>query len=83
VFICIIKQTQQTTTTMKKLITNSNPFALLVIPVLFAMIIGVSYQVKQANNLLPKTTYTQTTSLFDKSIHLFKAVCSISKEKVW
>ncbi len=77
------KQRNKQLITMKKFITNTNPFALLVIPVLFAMIIGVSYQVKQSNSLLPKTSYAQTTSLFDKSIHLFKAVCSISKEKVW
>jgi hypothetical protein len=68
---------------MKKLITNSNPFVLLVIPVLFAMIMGVSYQLKQHDCLLQGNTYTQSTSLFSKSVHLFKAVCAVTKEKVW
>jgi hypothetical protein len=68
---------------MKKLITNSNPFVLLVIPVLFAMIMGVSYQLKQHDTLLQGSTYTQSTSLFNKSVNLFKAVCAVTKEKVW
>ncbi|MBW4890488.1 hypothetical protein KXQ82_12200 [Mucilaginibacter sp. HMF5004] len=68
---------------MKKFITNSNPFVLMVIPVVFAMIMGVSYQLKQHENLLQGSCYTQSTSLFNKSIHLFKAVCSVTKEKVW
>jgi hypothetical protein len=68
---------------MKKFITNSNPFVLLVIPVLFAMIMGVSYQIKQQECLLQKSSYAQTTSLFNKSIHLFKTVCSVTKEKLW
>lgn len=71
---------------MKKLITNSNPFVLLVIPVLFAMVMGVSYQFKLKSNLLQNNagnTYTQTTSLFNKSVSLFKTMCSVTKEKVW
>jgi hypothetical protein len=68
---------------MKKIITNSNPFVLLVIPVLFAMIMGVSYQLKQDRNLLSNCTYTKTTSLFNKSVSLFKTICSVTKEKVW
>lgn len=68
---------------MKKLITNSNPFVLLVIPVLFAMIMGVSYQFSHHTTILQGTNYAESTSLFNKSVHLFKAVCSITKEKVW
>jgi len=67
---------------MKKLITNSNPFVLLIIPVLFAMIMGVSYQFKHTSFAV-KGSYQQSTSLFNKSVTLFKAVCSVSKEKVW
>jgi hypothetical protein len=68
---------------MKKLITNSNPFVLLVIPVLFAMIMGVSYQVKHKTFVTEGTSYKQSTSLFIKGVTLFKAVCSVGKERVW
>jgi len=68
---------------MKKLITNSNPFVLLVIPVLFAMIMGVSYQFKHQSFTIEGSSYKQSTSLFIKSVTLFKTVCSIAKEKVW
>ena len=68
---------------MKKLINNSNPFALLVIPVLFAMVMGVSYQLKQQSNLLQGCTYTKATSLFTKSVSFIKTVCAVTKEKVW
>ncbi|EHQ27252.1 hypothetical protein [Mucilaginibacter paludis] len=70
---------------MKKIITNTNPFILLLLPVLFAMAMGVSYQVKQKTNELQKAAYSgkQATSLFNKSITLFKAVCSVNKQSVW
>ena len=67
---------------MKKLITNSNPFILLLIPVVFALIMGVSYQFEQKKNEIACTTH-HATSLFIKGVTLVKAVCGISKEKVW
>ena len=67
---------------MKKLITNSNPFILLLIPVVFALIMGVSYQVQQKRESIVGTT-EQATSLFYKSVGLVKTVCSIAKEKLW
>ena len=67
---------------MKKLITNSNPFILLLIPVMFALIMGVSYQVQQKRASIVGTT-EQATSLFYKSVGLVKTVCSIAKEKLW
>lgn len=81
-------QINQTITCMKKLITNTNPFILLLIPVLFAMAIGVNYQLKQDGAEFKKVAnaaYTgkQATSLFNKSITLFKAVCSVGKQKEW
>jgi len=78
-------QTSQSNQTMKKFITNSNPFVLLVIPVLFAMIMGVSYQFKAKTNFsaIDGSSYKQSTSLFIKGVTLFKAVCSVSKEKAW
>ncbi|MEO6522726.1 MAG: hypothetical protein ABIN91_13665 [Mucilaginibacter sp.] len=73
---------------MKKLITNTNPFILLILPVLFAMAIGVNYQFKQDSAELKKVANItnqskQATSLFNKSITLFKAVCSVSKQREW
>ena len=67
---------------MKKLITNSNPFILLLIPVMFALIMGVSYQVQQKRESIVGTT-VHATSLFYKSVGLVKTVCSIAKEKLW
>jgi hypothetical protein len=70
---------------MKKLFTNSNPFILLLVPVLFAMAIGISYQFNQEKAEFKKVasaTYSgkQATSLFNKSITLFKTV---TKQKEW
>jgi len=67
---------------MKKLITNSNPFILLLIPVMFALIMGVSYQFQQKREAIVGTT-VQATSLFYKGVGLVKTVCSIAKEKLW
>lgn len=73
---------------MKRVINNTNPFILLLIPVLLVMAMGVNYQLKQDGAELKKVanvanTGKQATSLFNKSITLFKAVCSISKQKEW
>lgn len=67
---------------MKKLFTNSNPFILLLAPVLFALIMGVSYQLHQKRDAYAGTT-VHATSLFYKGITLVKTVCSIAKENVW
>jgi len=66
---------------MKRL-TNSNPFILLLLPVFFALIMGVSYQVQQKRETIVGTS-VHATSLFYKSIGLVKTVCAIAKEKVW
>jgi hypothetical protein len=67
---------------MKKLITHSNPFILLLLPVMFALIMGVSYQFEQKRQEMAGTS-SHATSLFFKGISLVKTVCSISKEKLW
>ena len=67
---------------MKKLITNSNPFILLLVPVVFALVMGVSYQFEQKKAEIEGTS-RHATSLFFKGVSLVKTVCSISKEKVW
>jgi exopolysaccharide biosynthesis protein len=67
---------------MKTLIKNSNPFILLMVPVLFALIMGVSYQFQHKKETIVGTT-AQATSLFYKSVSLVKTVCAVAKEKVW
>ena len=68
---------------MKKLITNSNPFILLLLPVVFALVMGISYQVQQKRDFSIGTESAQATSLFYKGVTLVKTVCSIAKEKIW
>jgi cytochrome c biogenesis protein CcdA len=68
---------------MKKLITNSNPFILLLLPVVFALVMGIGYQAQQKRALNIGTTTTQATSLFYKGVTLVKTVCSVAKEKLW
>ena len=76
---CIIKSL-----TMKKLITNSNPFILLLAPVLFALIMGVSYQFEQKKfEIAGCTSAKHATSLFLKGVNMVKTVVSVSKEKLW
>ncbi|WP_295770568.1 hypothetical protein [uncultured Mucilaginibacter sp.] len=70
---------------MKKL-SNINPFILLLVPVVFALILGVSYQFEQAKALTQGSevaTVEHTTSLFSKGVHFVKAVCAISQQKTW
>ena len=77
IFLCTIKSH-----TMKRLIKNSNPFILLLLPVFFALIMGVSYQFHQKRAVFLGST-EQATSLFTKSIGLIKTVCAVAKEKLW
>jgi hypothetical protein len=69
---------------MKKLLSNSNPFILILIPVLFALIMGVTYQFEQKAKIeMGLVSVKQSTSLFYKGISLVKTVCSVAKEIVW
>lgn len=77
-FFCIINHH-----TMKRLISNSNPFILLLLPVVFALIMGISYQSQQKKDYNEGNTVVHATSLFYKGITLVKTVCSIAKEKLW
>ena len=66
---------------MKKLVSNLNPFILLLVPVVFALVLGVSYQFEQARHFADSdnlTSVKHATSLFSQSIHLVKTVCSVS-----
>ena len=69
---------------MKTLIKNSNPFILLLVPVLFALVMGVGYQFHIKKDINVGTSASvQATSLFYKSVSLVKTVCAVAKEKVW
>jgi hypothetical protein len=70
---------------MKTLIKNSNPFIMLLVPVMFALILGVSYQFEQKReSAIIGTSAKHATSLFYKGITLVKTVCSIAKDNnVW
>jgi hypothetical protein len=73
----------QKTLAMKRLIKNSNPFILLLLPVVFALVIGIGYQAQQKKDYTEGTTSVHATSLFFKGVTLVKTVCSIAKEKLW
>jgi hypothetical protein len=71
---------------MKKLFTNSNPFILLLAPLVFALVMGISYQFEQRKQNTDVTTTSasaKATSLFVKGVGLIKTVCSISNQDVW
>jgi len=68
---------------MKRLITNSNPFILLLLPVVFALVMGISYQSQKKIYTEGTSAAVHATSLFYKGVTLAKTVCSIAKEKVW
>jgi cytochrome c biogenesis protein CcdA len=68
---------------MKKLVSNSNPFILLLAPVVFAIIMGVSYQFEQKKQNSSNNAAVQATSLFIKGVSVVKTVCSIATEKLW
>jgi hypothetical protein len=68
---------------MKKLVSNSNPFILLLAPVLFAIVMGVSYQFEQKKQSNSQASAVKATSLFFKGVGLVKTVCSIAKDQVW
>ncbi|WP_183565285.1 hypothetical protein [Mucilaginibacter sp. SP1R1] len=70
---------------MKTLIKNSNPFVMLLIPVMFALILGVTYQFEQKKeSAMIGCTTVHATSLFYKGVTLVKTVCTIARTNhVW
>jgi len=69
---------------MKKFISNSNPFVLILIPVLFALILGVSYQFEQKATMeVGQFNVKHSTSLFYKGVGLVKTICGIATQGVW
>jgi hypothetical protein len=63
---------------MKKLINIFNPFALLLIPILFALVLGISYQLKgnqvESTGKEMSTVFAKKANLFNASIYLIKQV---------
>jgi hypothetical protein len=70
---------------MKKLFTNTNPFILLLAPVLFALIMGISYQFEQKKHQIENAAAStaHATSLFVKGVSILKGVVAVSKQDVW
>lgn len=70
---------------MKKLTEIVNPFILVLVPVLVAVVIGMSYQFQQ--EVHSATASLQATEhavpLFYKGLNLIKAVCAVNPQKVW
>lgn len=69
---------------MKKLINNTNPFVLLLAPLVFALVMGISYQFEQKkqNDSLAASA-VKATSLFAKGVGFIKAVAAVKADKVW
>ncbi|WCT12753.1 hypothetical protein [Mucilaginibacter jinjuensis] len=68
---------------MKKIVSNLNPFILLLIPVMIALVMGINYQVEQAKEFAADNTIVHATSLFHKSVVVVKAVCAIAQQNIW
>jgi hypothetical protein len=70
---------------MKKLINNTNPFVLLLAPLVFALIMGISYQFEQKRISADEATAStvKATSLFVKGVTFLKTVASVKKDNVW
>lgn len=70
---------------MKKLVSNLNPFILLLVPVMIALVMGISYQVEQAKEFAANNdnTAVHATSLFYKSVGLVKTVCAVAQQQLW
>lgn len=68
---------------MKKLTEIVNPFILLLVPVLVAVVLGISYQFQQHVYTAGVQTTEQAVPLFYKGIHLVKAICAVKQENVW
>ncbi|QQL49662.1 hypothetical protein [Mucilaginibacter ginkgonis] len=68
---------------MKKFISSLNPFILLLIPVLVALVMGINYQFEQAKEFTAGSNIAHATSLFQKSVGVVKLVCEVAQQKMW
>ena len=69
---------------MKKLSDVLNPFVLLLVPVIAAVVLGLSYEFRlEAQTLSHLQTTEQAVPLFYKGVNLVKTVCALTKDNVW
>ena len=70
---------------MKKLINNTNPFVMLLAPLVFALVMGISYQFEQKKHMgeVAASNTVKATSLFVKGVTFLKTVSSVKKDNVW
>ena len=66
---------------MKKFIINTNPFILLLAPVILALLLGINYEVEHLRTF--HVASAETISLFSGKMNLFQTVCEVVKDQVW
>jgi len=66
---------------MKNFISNTNPFILLLAPVILALLLGINYELGHLRSI--QFASAETISLFSGKMNLFQTVCEVVKEQVW
>jgi len=66
---------------MKNFIINTNPFILLLAPVILALLLGINYEMEHLRTF--QVASAETISLFSGKMNLFQTVCEVVKEQVW
>ncbi len=66
---------------MKNLILNTNPFILLLAPVILALLLGINYELEHLRTF--QIASAETISLFSGKMNLFQTVCEVFKQQVW
>lgn len=66
---------------MKNFIINTNPFILLLAPVILALLLGINYEVEHLRTF--QVSSAETISLFSGKMNLFQTVCEVVKDQVW
>ena len=66
---------------MKNFISNSNPFILLLAPVILALLLGIRYEIEHLRAF--QIASADTISLFSGKMNLFQTVCEVVKTQVW
>ncbi len=66
---------------MKNFILNSNPFLLLLAPVILALLLGINYELEHLRMF--QAASAETISLFSGKMNLFQTFCEVVKDQVW
>jgi len=66
---------------MKNFIINSNPFLLLLVPVILALMLGINYELEHLRTF--HAASAETISLFSRRMNLFQTFCEVIKDRVW